>query len=314
MNFRSIIWFARLGLIPYILKTIIEENIPRCSACCFGQYIFTSTNTNGSGVSIEDEHGQPRMCISIYQIESPQSWLISVLKENQTSNKYHAATIFVDHLSKLTYVHFNEKTTANKAVEAKYAFEQYAATFGLNIKKFHADNGVFDTQVFKESIIAANQTIVFSAGDSHKQNRIAEHIINTVTYRAWIMLFKYNDLLDTCYHNWILVYAIKLAIDVVNNCPDKSSLTALYRFSSKKCMLEWNNVIYLDHLASSLTPNFTKRNLFQNGHLYQDKSFIFLYFCSMQEVSHWFWIKKMYIFLHNSIPFLMMILQQQPQG
>ena len=58
-KFRSIIRFARLGLIIYILTTIREEDIPRCLACCFGKQIFTSPNTNGSGAGISDAHDQP---------------------------------------------------------------------------------------------------------------------------------------------------------------------------------------------------------------------------------------------------------------
>ena len=72
--------------------------------------------------------------MSIDQVESPQGGLFPILKVNYTSRKYHVATIFVDHFSKLIYVHFNKSTTANKSVEAKHAFEEYAATFGLKFK------------------------------------------------------------------------------------------------------------------------------------------------------------------------------------
>ena len=123
MNFRYIIRFARLGLIPSSLTTIREGDIPRCSACCFGKQSCTYPNTNGSGAGIVDDNNQPGMSISINQIESPQGGLIPVLKVRQTSRKYHVATIFVDHFSKLTYVYFSESTTANEAVKAKHAFE-----------------------------------------------------------------------------------------------------------------------------------------------------------------------------------------------
>ena len=63
MNFWSIVQLARLGLVPSILTTIREEDIPRCSACCFGKQSCASPNTNGLGASIADEHGQPGMCI-----------------------------------------------------------------------------------------------------------------------------------------------------------------------------------------------------------------------------------------------------------
>ena len=72
INFRSVIQFARLSLIPSILTTIREEDIPRCSVCYFGKQSCTSPKTVGSGAGITYEHDQPGMCISINQIESPK--------------------------------------------------------------------------------------------------------------------------------------------------------------------------------------------------------------------------------------------------
>ena len=135
MNFRSIIRFARLGLIPSSLTTIREGDIPRCSACCFGKQSWTSPNKNGSRPGIADEHDQPGMCISIDQIESPQGGLTPVLKGRQTSRKYHVSTICVQNISTLTYVQFGKMTTANKSVEENLAFEQYSETFGVKIQK-----------------------------------------------------------------------------------------------------------------------------------------------------------------------------------
>ena len=113
MNFRSVIRFTRLGLIPFILTTIREEDIPIFSSCCFGKQSCTYPNTYGSGEVIADEHDQPGMCISINQIKSTLGGLIPVLKENQTSRKYHVATIFGNHSSKLVYLHFSEITKSN---------------------------------------------------------------------------------------------------------------------------------------------------------------------------------------------------------
>ena len=124
------------------------------------------------------------MCISINKIEFPRGGLIPVLKGRQTSRKYHVATIFFDHFSKLTYLNFSEITTANKSVDAKHAFEKYAAKFGVKIQKYHADNGAFNARFFKESIIAKNCIIAFSGVDANHQNGIAEGMIKTVIYHA----------------------------------------------------------------------------------------------------------------------------------
>ena len=75
-------------------------------------------------------------------------------------------------------------------MEEKHEFEKYAATFGVNIQKYHADNGAFNTRIFKGSIIAANQTIDSSGVDSNHQNIIAERMIKTVTYCSRSMLLN----------------------------------------------------------------------------------------------------------------------------
>ena len=114
----------------------------------------------------------------------------------------------------MTYVHFSEITIANRAVEAKHAFEKYAATFGVNIQKYHANNGAFNTQVFKESIIAENQTINFGGVDAHHQNRISECMMKTVTYRARTILLNAMICCTDVITTELCPYAIKLAIDV----------------------------------------------------------------------------------------------------
>ena len=64
INFRSIIIFARLGLICSILTTIREEDIPRCSACCFGKQFFTYPKTDVSEAVIAKIHDKPGILIS----------------------------------------------------------------------------------------------------------------------------------------------------------------------------------------------------------------------------------------------------------
>ena len=57
-------------------------------------------------------------------------------------------------------------------------------------QKYHADNGALNTRVFKESIIASNQTIDFSGVDIHHQRGIADRMINTVIYCDQRMLLN----------------------------------------------------------------------------------------------------------------------------
>ena len=138
---------------------------------------------------------------------------------------------------------------------------------------------------FFENSIASNQAIDFSGVDAHYQNRIAERMIKTITYYDQIMLLNTMIFWTYVITTEFLPYAIKLAIHVGNNCPDYSGLTALDNFSSTKGHTRVKNFILLDGHASSLTPNFFKTNIFQNGYLDQSKPFILVYPRSTQEVS-----------------------------
>ena len=118
-------------------------------------------------------------------------------------------------------------------MEEKHSFEPYAATFGVKIQKYHAENVTFNTHIFKESVIASNLTISFSGVDAH-QNRIAERMIKTFTYRAQTILLNtiicWIDVITT----EVWPYAIKLAIVVGNNCPYKYGIAAIDCFASTK--------------------------------------------------------------------------------
>ena len=64
-------------------------------------------------------------------------------------------------------------------------------------------------------------------------------MIKTITYCARSMLLNamicWTDVMTT--RLW--PYAIKLVIDMGNNCPDDSGLTTLERFHQQKDILEW---------------------------------------------------------------------------
>ena len=49
------------------------------------------------------------------------------------------ASIFVDHYSRLSYVHVHKSTGGDEAVEVKEAFETYATQRGVYVKHYHCD-------------------------------------------------------------------------------------------------------------------------------------------------------------------------------
>ena len=56
----------------------------------------------------------------------------------------------------------------------KEAFDRILSTHGVRVKHNHADNALFDTEVFKSSIKQANQTLSFCGVNANHQNGKAE--------------------------------------------------------------------------------------------------------------------------------------------
>jgi hypothetical protein len=60
-----------------------------------------------------------------------------------TRQRYTVSTIFVDHFSRLSYVHLQRSTSADDTLQAKRPFEASAKTQGVVVKHYHADDGRF---------------------------------------------------------------------------------------------------------------------------------------------------------------------------
>jgi hypothetical protein len=97
-----------------------------------------------------------------------------------------ASTIYVDHASDLSYVYHQTLMTSEETLKSKLAFEKSAATHGVHIKHYHADNGRFKDNLFLNSIKEKGQTICFCGVGAHHQNRIIEIRIGDFQRRATI--------------------------------------------------------------------------------------------------------------------------------
>ena len=98
--------------------------------------------------------------------------------------RYIGATVFCDHYSDFTYVHLMTKMDADATIKAKEAFERLASESGNVVGHYHADNGLFDTKAFKQSVRVACQTLSFCGVNAHHQNGVAERRIRDVTEGA----------------------------------------------------------------------------------------------------------------------------------
>ena len=93
-------------------------------------------NNPGAGVSVE-------------QLQSYQPVLVPQFSVKITSARIWSDQVIMDHFSELTYVHLMKSTSQEENLAGKPAFERWADTFIVKIKRYHADNGIFSKQSFR---------------------------------------------------------------------------------------------------------------------------------------------------------------------
>ena len=235
MNFSTIQKFSRSGLLPKELSKVRPEEYPVCACCQFAKQKKTSipgpTETSPSIGSSADKPGD---VVSVDMIHSPIGGIIPVSKGKTIQDKYQIACVFVDQCTKLVYITYQLGTGAAETVESKHKFEQWAATHGVKIKHYRADNGAFNTRVFKESVASARQTIDFCGVNAHHQNGVVERMIQTLTYRARALLlhamFHWPDMVTAEF--W--PFPLRLVVDTHNNSPLPNGLCPIELFAQVK--------------------------------------------------------------------------------
>ena len=116
-------------------------------------------------------------------------------------------------------MHVHTSTGGEEAVQAKEAFEAYAAQHGVYVKHYHGDNGIFKSDKWIQHCQRQKQTYTFCGAHSHHQNGIAEHRIRTLSDSARVQLLhacKHNPGVITA-HLW--PYALKHANNLFNALP-----------------------------------------------------------------------------------------------
>jgi hypothetical protein len=115
--------------------------------------------------------------VSVDQSHSRAVWFVADLKGRLTYVRYTVATIFVDHYSRLVYVHLQKDASSTETVKAKRAFKLYARERGITIRHYHTDNGRIVDNAWKNGSLEANQGITYCGVNAHWQNGITERRI-----------------------------------------------------------------------------------------------------------------------------------------
>lgn len=120
----------------------------------------------------------------------PSRTIATHIWQRKESERFSGGTIFVDHASGKIFVRHQVSLCAGETIVAKREFEHNAAQYGVTVKSYHSENGVFDSQEFRAEFERKGQTINFSGVGAHHQNGVAERNIRTVTEWARAMMLN----------------------------------------------------------------------------------------------------------------------------
>ena len=176
---------ARDGIFPRYLANC---RVPKCPGCLFAKAKRKQWRFKGPYGHIGNKATQPGDCVSVDQLECKTPGLVAQTNGKLTKKRHYFATVFVDQVSGLDFVHTHETANAEDAVTAKEAFESFCAQHGVTPKHYHCDNGIFTAQAWRDAVKRANQTMTFCGVNAHHQNGVAERRILDLSDKARAML------------------------------------------------------------------------------------------------------------------------------
>ena len=108
--------------------------------------------------------------------------------KTQPAQTYGGGTIFVDHASGYIHVEHQISLSGADTIRSKRNFERILMNHGVLVRRYRADNGVFNSAAFEEEIENGSQSITYSGVGAQQQNGVAERSMRTVVERARTML------------------------------------------------------------------------------------------------------------------------------
>ncbi len=220
---------AAQGRIP---SRLARCNIPMCQACLYGMMKRKPWRSKEIPSPIMYQATKPGECVSVDQLESPIPGIIAQVKGIPTRARFRVATIFVDHYSDLSYVHFQQTTNSEETLKAKLEFERFARSYNVDITHYHADNGRFAELTWSTDALMKGQRMSYSGVGAHHQNGRAEKRIRDLQDLARSSLLHANKRWPTAIDARLWPYAMRKANGNLNESPHPTKLkTPLQLFS-----------------------------------------------------------------------------------
>jgi hypothetical protein len=164
----------------------------------------------------------PGECVAVDQMETTIPGFIGQVKGPiLTKLRYRYATIFVDQYSDYTFTYPMVKLTSEETLRAKKAFELHSQNMGVKIQNYHADNGRFQDNAFKNHCQEQRQGISYCAVNAHFQNGWAKKKIRDLQDSSRTCLLNATRKWPEVITPNIWPYALRYATDIHNHVPNK---------------------------------------------------------------------------------------------
>ena len=233
---------ARQGILPSVFK---DCEVPFCSACAYAKITKCAWRPKTS--KIEDKTTKsttPGKVVSVDMLVSQTPGLIAQMTGFITKQRYRYATVYVDQATGFGFTYLQQTASAAETLQSKLAFERCAATHGVKIQAYHADNGIFKARDWVEACQKKNQPLTFAAVGAHHQNGKAERRIRELQDMARTMLLHANQRWPNAITANLWPYAIRQANECINASPnmqDKTRQSPLQLFSTTKVHIKYKH-------------------------------------------------------------------------
>ena len=204
---------------------------PLCAACQLAKQKKRCPPTHTTGKHSEsggasDNIVRPGMRVSTDLYASTiRGRLPDTFGRESPDRQYSAGAIFVDQASKFVYVSHQVSTTASETVRSKHRFEAFAASFGVTVKSYLADNHPFDKSEWTTDCANQQQTCLFSGVGAHHQNP-SERYQQTIFNMARTMMMHFAIHWPKAAETNLWPFAVDHAVYIWNHLPNMQSAIA----------------------------------------------------------------------------------------
>ena len=238
IHFKRLYEMAKQGVIP---RRLMHAEQPACAACLYAR--ATKKGWRGKGRlnwQRTTRATSPGQCISVDQLNSPTPGLVAQMKGRLTKSRYTAATVYVDQYSGFGYIYLQKGTNAEETLEGKRAFELMCKQNGVQVRNYHADNGIFRGTEWMKDCEKLGQGLTFAGVNAHHTNGLAERRIRSLQDLTRSMLVDAHRKWRTTATASLWPYAMVMANDTLNQTPnlrDESKRSPQQTFSNTEVQI-----------------------------------------------------------------------------